>query len=107
MIWRRLSPKPAPLPSQELASALCTLRLLSVHFLLLHRARIDASTMLMPPPPAETSADAGENRLEQLRASFVERLFKVLLVPLTDVQPDLRALWSSIQVASPPRPVLL
>ena len=72
--------------TKELASALCTLRLLTVHLLLLHRARIDATTMLTPPPPADGASDGAENRLEQLRASFVERLFKVLMVPLTDVQ---------------------
>ena len=79
--------------ARRLVSAVCTLRLATVHLLLFERCGVDTTAMLLPPPTA-----AGEAAKGALASLLLERLFDVLFVSPREVSAPLRELWGRVQL---------
>ena len=72
---------------RELVSAVCAMRLLTVHFLLAERCNLDFATVMQPPPPAAGGAPQQAATAEgaALRSQLLDRLILVLDVGAADL----------------------
>lgn len=82
---------------REIVSAVCALRVLTVHLQLFERCGVDVSLMLPIVPPPVSASGGAPAGTDGLRGQLLDRLYSVLLLPVSRVDAQLQPLWGAMQ----------